>query len=210
MKVEAVQHRGCPGEFKYPRWACLMSPVALRVNSPSRWMETTLSPVLHALRENADPGGALFILPEVLLTAMWVTFISFLSNYFLDTPWGCQRSKEPSAASSAAWPGPCLWSAIGAGDYSAILLSPCQDSFLRRREGRIFGWGCWEHQPSHIEVPVPRQWVGPGTAELVLSLLGTHISPLSGDNKAAENRFVAEKNPCVECAPKWTEWWFSI
>lgn len=29
---------------------------------------------------------------------------------------------------------------------------------LRRREGRIFGWGCWELLGSSVEVPVPRQW----------------------------------------------------
>lgn len=64
------------------------------------------SPALLVLRENADPGGALLILPGVLLTTMWVTFISFLSNYFLELLWGCQRSK--SRVLHPAWPRPCL------------------------------------------------------------------------------------------------------
>lgn len=67
------------------------------------------SPASLVLRENADPGGALFMLPGVLLTTMWVTFISFLSNYFLDALWGCQSSESRVLhPASAAWPGPCL------------------------------------------------------------------------------------------------------
>lgn len=46
---------------------------------------------LLILRENADPGGALFILPGVLLATVWVKLISFLSNYFLDMAVGLPK-----------------------------------------------------------------------------------------------------------------------
>lgn len=66
------------------------------------------SPASLVLRENADPGGALFMLPGVLLTTMWVTFISFLSNYFLDALWGCQSSESRVLHPARPGPGPAF------------------------------------------------------------------------------------------------------
>lgn len=70
---------------------------------------------------------------------------------------------------------------------------------VRRREGRIFGWGCWGRlgspwpQPSSTEVPGPRQWcLALLNWDFVFSQ-GHASPPLNGDNKAAEHGFVVGK-----------------
>lgn len=165
------------------------------------------------LRENADPGGALFILPGVLLTTMWVTFISFLSNYFLDTLWGCQRSKSRAPHPARRWQERSLARALPLKCYQGWRLFS-NSSFslsgvlLRSREGRIFGWRCWEllgstwPQPSSTEVPVPRQ--------RCLALLnwafvftgGPHLPRSIGTTGLLKIDLLLKKNPRVQCALK--------